>query len=140
MDQTGINSAFFPPPLCPLEILSPTPHTSIETETQQPPTPAHIDNWHTLGFIYAVEEENTTDTPADISLESPTIPFDEDSPPCVNHLVNCCHPVKRLDKRRVLRHQSLKAMPMRRMILHVVPITRFRNLFYVNGKEKISMG
>uniref|UniRef100_A0A093X9Z2 Zinc metalloprotease ZmpB n=1 Tax=Talaromyces marneffei PM1 TaxID=1077442 RepID=A0A093X9Z2_TALMA len=50
-------------------------------ETQQPPTPAQIDNWHTLGFIYAVEEEITTENPADISLESPTIPFDEDSPP-----------------------------------------------------------
>ncbi|EEA18519.1 hypothetical protein PMAA_007980 [Talaromyces marneffei ATCC 18224] len=81
MDQTGINSADFPPPLCPLEILSPTPNTSIEIETQQPPTPAQIDNWHTLGFIYAVEEGIMTDTPADISLESPTIPFDEDSPP-----------------------------------------------------------
>ncbi|KAI7977219.1 hypothetical protein EIK77_004066 [Talaromyces pinophilus] len=81
MDQTGINSADFPPPLCPLEILSPTPNTSIEMETQQPPTPAQIDNWHTLGFIYAVEEGIMTDTPADISLESPTIPLDEDSPP-----------------------------------------------------------
>jgi hypothetical protein len=49
-------------------------------KTQQPPTPAQIDNWHALGFMYA-EEEIKTETPADISLESPTIPFDEDSPP-----------------------------------------------------------
>ena len=36
-----------------------------------------------LGFIYGVEEETTTEAPADILLEAPpsTIPFDEDSPP-----------------------------------------------------------
>ncbi|KAI7971164.1 hypothetical protein EIK77_004679 [Talaromyces pinophilus] len=50
-------------------------------ETQQPPTPAQIDNWYTLGFIYAVEEGIMIDTPTDISLKSPTIPFDEDLPP-----------------------------------------------------------
>uniref|UniRef100_A0A093URN7 Putative galactinol--sucrose galactosyltransferase 5 n=1 Tax=Talaromyces marneffei PM1 TaxID=1077442 RepID=A0A093URN7_TALMA len=52
-------------------------------ETRQPPTPAQIDNWHALGFIYGVEEGIMTESPADILLESPpsTIPFDEDSPP-----------------------------------------------------------
>jgi hypothetical protein len=52
-------------------------------ETQQPPTPVQIDNWHALGFIYGVEEQSTTEAPADILHESPpsTIPFDEDSPP-----------------------------------------------------------
>uniref|UniRef100_A0A093V6S0 3-phytase B n=1 Tax=Talaromyces marneffei PM1 TaxID=1077442 RepID=A0A093V6S0_TALMA len=52
-------------------------------ETQQPPTPVQIDNWHALGVIYGVEEESTTEAPADILHESPpsTIPFDEDSPP-----------------------------------------------------------
>jgi hypothetical protein len=60
--------------------LSPTPNTAIEMETQQPPTPVRIDNWHALGFIYG--EESTTEAPADILHESPsTIPFDEDSPP-----------------------------------------------------------
>jgi hypothetical protein len=79
MDQTGINSTFFPPSLGPLEILPPTPNTSIEMETQQPPTPAYIDNWHDFGFIYGVEE-STTEASADILHESPpsTIPFDED--------------------------------------------------------------
>lgn len=55
-------------------------------ETQQPPTPAQLDNWHDLGFIYGVEEGIATEAPTDILLESPasppsTIPFDEDSPP-----------------------------------------------------------
>lgn len=55
-------------------------------ETQQPPTPAQIGNWHALGFIYGVEEGIATEAPTDILLESPasppsTIPFDEDSPP-----------------------------------------------------------
>ncbi|EEA18504.1 hypothetical protein TMatcc_001212 [Talaromyces marneffei ATCC 18224] len=55
-------------------------------ETQQPPTPAQIVNWHALGFIYGVEERIATEAPTDILLESPasppsTIPFDEDSPP-----------------------------------------------------------
>ncbi|KUL81959.1 hypothetical protein ZTR_11415 [Talaromyces verruculosus] len=55
-------------------------------EIQQPTTPAQIDNWHALGFIYGVEEAIATEAPTDILLESPasppsTIPFDEDSPP-----------------------------------------------------------
>ncbi|EED20480.1 hypothetical protein TSTA_037010 [Talaromyces stipitatus ATCC 10500] len=59
----------------------------METQQpQQPPTPAQIDNWHALGFIYGVEEGIATEAPTDILLESPasppsTIPFDEDSPP-----------------------------------------------------------
>lgn len=68
--------------LCPPEILSPTSNTAIEMQTQQPPIPVQINNWHALGFIYRVEE-SMTEAPADISHESPpsTIPFDEDSPP-----------------------------------------------------------
>jgi hypothetical protein len=52
-------------------------------ETQQPPTPAQIDNWHDLGFIYGVEAGIATEAPTDESPASPpsTIPFDEDSPP-----------------------------------------------------------
>lgn len=51
-------------------------------ETQQQPTPVRIDDWLALGFIYGVEEEITTEAPAEILLESPpsTIP-DEDSTP-----------------------------------------------------------
>jgi hypothetical protein len=52
-------------------------------ETQQPPTPVQLDNWHRLGFIYGAKEESTTEAPGDILHEShpSTIPFDEDSPP-----------------------------------------------------------
>ncbi|KAF3389704.1 hypothetical protein DPV78_011776 [Talaromyces pinophilus] len=75
MDQTGINSTDLPPSLGPLEILPSTPNTSIEIETQQPPTPTQIDSWHDF--------ESTTEVSADILHESPpsTIPFDEHSPP-----------------------------------------------------------
>lgn len=53
-------------------------------ETQQPPTPAQINDWHALGFTYG--EGVAPESPTDIILESPaslpsTIPFDEDSPP-----------------------------------------------------------
>ncbi|KAI7969579.1 hypothetical protein EIK77_005864 [Talaromyces pinophilus] len=87
-------------------------------ETHQPPTPAQIDNWHTLGFVYAVEEGIMTDTPADISLESPTIPFDEDSPPDQP-------PSELLPSSQEAGHAAsspapvVKSMPMRRMIIHV---------------------
>jgi hypothetical protein len=81
MDQTGINSADFPPSLCPLEILSPTPDMSIEMETQQQSALVQIDDWPIPDIIYEAEEELATEGPAQIIFGSPhsTIPFD--SPP-----------------------------------------------------------
>jgi hypothetical protein len=82
MDQTGINSAEFPPPVCPLEILSSPPDRPIEMETQQPAF-VQIDDWHIPDFTYEADEELVTGDTAQIRLDSPpsTIPFDEDSPP-----------------------------------------------------------